>query len=88
MLTHYCPDSRRCDGDRGIPDLLCIGHFHAAFIEVKTANDRLRPDQTTWMHALKAAGQLHYVVGPEALANGVVERILDYLATGSTGLAA
>lgn len=82
VLSHYCPDSRRCDGDRGIPDLLLVGMFGAAFVEVKAPHDRVKPDQTTWKHALRAAGQEYHLVHGDALLNGVVDGILDGLAHG------
>lgn len=82
MLTHYCPDSRRCDGDRGMPDLLLVGMFGAAFVEVKTPNDRLKPEQTTWKHALRAAGQEYHVVRGDMLLNGIVDGMIDGLALG------
>lgn len=85
VLTHYCRESQRCLGDRGLPDLVCVGAFHGAFIEVKTpACPTLTAAQVTWKHQVKAAGLIHYVVGPEALDNGAMDRILGYLATGET----
>lgn len=83
VLTHYCGRAQNCQGDRGAPDLLCVGYFHAAWIEVKMPHSpRLSPEQTRWRHQLAAAGCIHYVVGPGALTNGVVDRILGFLATG------
>jgi len=83
MLSHYCRRSVTCNGDRGLPDLFLAGHFAAAWLEVKTPScPNLTPEQTTWAHCLRAAGQTHYVVGPVQLANGVVDQILDYLALG------
>jgi hypothetical protein len=82
ILTHYCGPGLRCQGDRGVPDLVAVGMFGAAFIEVKTDRDRLKPDQVTWMHALKAAGQNHYVVRQGQLRDGGLDEILDCLAYG------
>jgi hypothetical protein len=84
ILTHYCGPGLRCQGDRGAPDLVAVGMFGAAWIEVKTANDRLKPDQTTWMHALKAAGQAHYVVRELQLRDGGLDAMLDNLAHGQS----
>lgn len=89
VLSHYCRESQRCLGDRGTPDLLLVGHYRAAFIEVKTpACPTLSSNQVTWMHAIKASGGIHYVLGAEALDNGVVGQILDYLMGGATPLLA
>lgn len=85
VLAHYCGRSQLCQGDRGLPDLLCVGLHFGAFIEVKMPHSaNLSPEQTNWRHQLRAAGFIHYVVGPGALDNGQVDRILGYLATGKT----
>jgi hypothetical protein len=84
ILTHYCGRAQNCQGDRGAPDLLCVGFYHAAFIEVKMPHSTLAPEQTSWRHQLAAAGCIHYVVGPGALTNGQIDRILFFLATGKT----
>src|SRR6267142_696561 len=34
VLSHYCGRSQLCQGDRGLPDLLCVGLYFGAFIEV------------------------------------------------------
>lgn len=84
ILAHYCGRSQSCQGDKGMPDLLLVGFYHAAFVEVKMPHDQLEPEQTSWRHQLQAAGMLHYVVGPGALINGQVDRLLTFLATGKT----
>lgn len=82
ILSHYCPKAQHCKADRGLPDLVMVGPHRAAFIEVKTEYGRMEPDQTTWMHALIGAGELHYVVRTADLDNGKVDAILDTLAYG------
>lgn len=82
ILSHYCKQARFCEGDRGQPDIVCVGKFAAAWLEVKTPYDRLEPAQTTWMHALKAAGQQHHVIRPAHLDDGTLDGILDSLAYG------
>lgn len=80
VKTHYCGRSQLCQGDRGLPDLLCVGLHHAAFIEVKTLNSpNLSPEQTSWRHQLAAAGETVYVVGADVLTNGVIEQMLAFL---------
>jgi hypothetical protein len=84
VLSHYCGRAHLCSGDRGAPDLLCVGPFVAAFIEVKMPGSAdLSPAQVNWKHQLRAAGMLHYVVGPECITNGQADKILHYLATGT-----
>ncbi len=80
ILTHYCGSGERCHGDRGMPDLFLAGSYGAAWIEVKTPGDEMRPAQTTWKYMLKAAGQRHYVVGPAELADDGLDEILDIIA--------
>lgn len=87
VLSHYCGQAHLCKGDRGAPDLLCVGPFAVAFLEVKMpGSPGLSPAQVNWKHQLRAAGLAHYVLGPECLANGQVDRILNYLATGDDGI--
>jgi hypothetical protein len=85
VLSHYCRDSRRCDGDPGVPDLLLAGLFGAAFVEVKTGADKLKPDQVTWRHTLIAAGQVYEVMHAADLADGgALNMLLLSLAEGIT----
>lgn len=41
----------------GLPDLLLMGHGHAAWVEVKARRGRLSPAQSAWHDAARAAGQ-------------------------------
>lgn len=77
--VHYCKDSRRCKGDKGLPDLLIVGPNAAGWIEVKTPGDEPRPDQTTWRYFLRAAGQLCEVMRAADLHYGTVDLFLDQL---------
>lgn len=67
VISHYCKRPVSCSGDRGLPDLVLVGPFGVAWIEVKMPGDNLDPGQTTWKHALIAAGQRHYVLNPNDL---------------------
>lgn len=84
ILSHYCHRAQFCQGDRGLPDVIAVGKFRAAWIEVKTPYDRLDPPQTTWMHALRGAGEEHHVIRPEQLDDGTLDAILDGLAYGQS----
>ena len=84
ILSHYCGSAERCHGDRGMPDVLLVGMFGAAWVEVKTPGDTLRPDQVTWNHALKAAGQLYEVMHESDLAPGhAVDQFLEFVSLGA-----
>jgi hypothetical protein len=86
VLTHYCRRAQFCGGDPGLPDLVLVGAYGAAWMEVKTPRDQLDPPQVTWMHQLKAAGQKHYVIRQVQLDDGSVDAILDNLAYGQSTL--
>jgi hypothetical protein len=80
LRVHYCPDSRRCKGDSGMPDLVFVGQLGGTgWIEVKMPGDVIRPGQTTWMHTLRAAGQPCEIMTERDLSNGTVDLFLDQL---------
>ena len=43
-------------GIRGYPDLLCIGHGRAFFMEIKRPGKKLRPNQHLRRNQLRSAG--------------------------------
>lgn len=55
LLVFHDRDSRR--NNPGFPDLVIVGPEHVLFRELKTDTGAVRPDQTKWLHALRAAGQ-------------------------------
>jgi len=79
IYSHYCRNSRLCEGDSGLPDLFLLGPSGAAWVEIKIPGDRLKPGQARWKYRLIAARQRHYVVGPAELADGRVDEILDVI---------
>lgn len=79
ILTHYCGNAVRCQGNRGLPDVIAVGKYSAAWIEVKTPGDKLSTDQTIWMYSLKGAGHAHHVIHPEQLYDGTLNVILNNL---------
>lgn len=86
VLTHYCGRALHCKGDRGAPDLILVGHYGVAWVEVKTGGAGLETAQTTWMHALKASGQTHYIIGEKQLGDGTLDALLDNLIYGQSVL--
>ena len=84
VLSHYCGPSLRCTGDRGKPDLVLVGNFGVAWIEVKMPGDCLDPEQTRWRYKLRAAGQLVETMGPgDLVAGGAVDQLLELAALGA-----
>lgn len=83
VLSHYCRSALRCTGAPGLPDVLLAGRNGIAWIEVKTAGDRMRPDQTRWKYVLKASGQICEVMTERDLApGGAVDMMFSFIATG------
>jgi hypothetical protein len=55
ILWHYCNDSRHCAG-KGLPDLILAGSY-VVFAELKVDPfSKVSAEQTTWKHAVLAAG--------------------------------
>lgn len=55
LRVFHSGDSRR-DLCAGFPDLVIVGPGGVLFVELKTDTGRVRPEQTTWLQALRAAG--------------------------------
>jgi hypothetical protein len=80
VLAHWCGDSRRCQGDRGLPDLILAGLYAVMYREVKRDQfDTLSPQQVTWKHTLMAAGVDYAVWYYADLEAGTVEREIERL---------
>lgn len=60
---------------KGWPDLVLVRE-RVIFVEVKGDTDRLRPEQETWLTALRLAGQEVYVWTPEQWLSGEIEDLL------------
>ena len=79
VLAHYCRDSRRCDGPRGLPDLLLAGPGGLALAELK-AGGALEPAQAAWRNILRAAGVTWHLWTPASWYAGAIRRELERLA--------
>lgn len=76
-LTYHTYNSMR--SNPGFPDLTMVHPEHGlVFIELKTEKGRVKPDQKTWLAALKAADQYAEVWRPRDLVSGEVERLLTH----------
>jgi len=56
FVLHF-PDSRRIQGDPGLPDMLLLGEHRLAWRELKCDGTRLRADQRRWKWRLESAGE-------------------------------
>lgn len=88
LLMHHHPDSRRDLGDRGLPDLIIVGHHGLIFAEIKGADGVLEPGQRNWGDRLKEvdnlcgpecerSGWLYFVWGPADWYSGAIRDQLD-----------
>ncbi len=73
VLFHHCPDSRRCVGPAGLPDLILAGAGGVTFPELK-ASPGLTAAQTVWRWTLRAAGAEMPIWLPSDFRDGTVER--------------
>lgn len=80
LLHHHCRDSRRCEGFRGLPDLIIAGPGGLAFAELKDEDGETSADQDRWLYALHLAGVPWFVWRPENWDSGVIRARLKTLA--------
>jgi hypothetical protein len=79
LYAFHVHDARKCWGP-GYPDLTICGPCGVIFRECKTEHGTVRPEQTAWIYALKAAGQNADVWRPRDWFSGKIERELRLLA--------
>lgn len=63
LRIHHCRPARTANGwatpisgNKGFPDLVIVGPAGVLFRELKAANGKLSPEQTTWLDMLDLAG--------------------------------
>lgn len=78
VLWHHCPDSRRCAGRRGFPDVPLVGRA-VLLAELKGEDGETSADQDEWLWRLHQAGQRHAVWNPDDWRSGLIETMLDEL---------
>ncbi|MDE2986623.1 MAG: VRR-NUC domain-containing protein [Chloroflexota bacterium] len=68
VWAHH-PDSRRLEGDPGLPDLIAVHRTtgRLVFVECKGTRGRLSKGQKEWLGLLKTAGVETLVVTPETV---------------------
>lgn len=80
LLTHYCPDSRRCEGPRGMPDLIIAGRRGILFAELKGPDGDTSADQDAWLYMLHLGGVPYVVRRPEDWDSRTIQARLRELA--------
>lgn len=76
LLAHHCRDSRHCQGEKGLPDLLVVGRY-LLFAELKGESERFSMAQLRWRDYLRRAGVRWMCWRPEDWHCGRVETELD-----------
>lgn len=84
-LVHHCPDSRRCQGSKGFPDLVITGPGGVIFAECKSQTGDEDPDQQNWSWSLSSTAvhlsarkisHVYYLWRPENLESGEIEMLI------------
>jgi hypothetical protein len=68
----HIPDSRRIQGDGGLPDILLLGEYRLAWRELKCDGTQLRASQRQWRWRLQSAGQDYAEWVPADWKSGVI----------------
>lgn len=91
LLMHWCPDSRRCEGDPGFPDVTAVGPGGVMFAELKLADADTTAEQDRWALMLlerssqcagydcSGRGVFYRLWRPADLAAGTIEKELRQL---------
>ena len=88
LLAHWCPDSRKCYGDKGFPDLVIAGPRGLIFAECKMPSADTTAEQDRWIWTIGEAGgrgrdSIVRIWFPSHLENGTIERELQELCATS-----
>lgn len=79
-LSHFCPDSRRCKGRRGFPDVPILGTRGMVLAELKADDGQTSADQDLWHWTAHQAGVPYRIWRPADLRSGLIERAIEELA--------
>lgn len=80
LLWHYCRDGRKCDGVRGLPDLVIAGEHGLLLAELKDDGNETSPSQDRWIWILNQAGVQWRVWRPRDWHSGAIRRELEAIA--------
>lgn len=75
-LVNHNYDSRRSGPDKGLPDLIIVGHGRLIFVELKKRGGKIAPAQRLWRQQLMEAGAESYVWWPTDWSSGAIEKCL------------
>lgn len=81
-LVHWCPDSRKCLGTKGFPDLVIAGPRGIIPAECKMPGEETTAEQDRWgwtLHTLSLclpSGLWYCIWFPVDLENGTIERTI------------
>lgn len=78
LLVHWCRDSRKCKGRKGLPDLIIVGR-KLLFAELKSGTGGTSGDQDLWLWHLDRAGQMWVLWRPADYENGTIRETLEAL---------
>jgi hypothetical protein len=79
LLWHYCSNSRLCQGNRGMPDLLFVSLSGNGILWAELKTDKapaLSPDQSAYKWALIANGAKWDIFTPLDLDTGRIDNAL------------
>jgi hypothetical protein len=84
VVWHHCPDSRRCDGRPGLPDLIIVGSQGVIFRELKSEKGETTAEQDYWGWLLGLAGplgrpRLHDIWRSADWDSGLIGREIDQI---------
>jgi hypothetical protein len=80
LLIHHCPDSRRCEGGRGMPDLVILSPKGILLAELKSDDGETSAEQDLWLYTLWLAGLPWAIWRPRDWNAGKIQKRLDELA--------
>lgn len=81
LLVHHCPDSRRCTGTPGLPDLIIASVKGILVAELKGKDGHTSAMQDLWLYNLHRGGIANGVWRPQDWDDGTIQQALEKLAT-------
>src|SRR5215469_3997141 len=79
LLWHWCRDSRVCEGNRGLPDLVILGRGGILLAELKGPDGETSADQDKWLWHAWAASIPWAIWRPSDWDKGAIQRRLANL---------
>lgn len=86
LLVHHCPDTRKCQGQRGLPDLIILGPGGILLAELKDRDGDTSAWQDAWLYKAFEAGVRQALWRPANWESGLIKKRLQELAEPSGGI--